>query len=489
MTAQCHYIAGRWLAGRGMAMDCTDPATGEVTWEGQTAAIDQIEHAVCAARDAFEQWAYTTLDHRIDLIKSFGQQLSDHQEDLAITISRDTGKPLWESKTEVGAMIGKIDLSIRAYQERCQPMSQDLNGTKGVLQYKPHGVCAVFGPFNLPGHLPNGHMVPALLAGNTVVFKPSELTAAVGHHMMQLWHEAGLYCGVINMVQGGRETGITLSKNPGLDGLFFTGSNATGVALSRAIADHPQKILALEMGGNNPLVVWNAQDLDAAAYLTIQSAFITAGQRCTCARRLIVPDGQASQPFLDRLSNLIVSTRIGVYTDRPEPFIGPVISQPAASKMLDSQEHLLDVGGESMVELTRSPECPALLRPGMIDVTGISNRRDEELFGPLLQVIRVANFDDAMEEANNTTYGLSAALFSDDQKLYETFSRRIRAGVVNWNRQTTGASGTMPFGGVGASGNHRPAGYWAADYCCYPVASMQSSKLSMPTQTSPGLSL
>lgn len=487
MREGCHYIGGRWVQGDGTAFQSTDPATGKITWEGRAAAADQVEQAIGAARGAFEEWAQTPIQHRMDLLQAFSQQLTENNELLAVTISRDTGKPLWESRAEVGAMIGKIDLSVRAFEERCRTLSRELDGARGVTRFKPHGVCAVMGPFNLPGHLPNGHIIPAVLAGNTVVFKPSELAAAVAHHMLKLWEDAGLPAGVINMVQGGRETGQLLSRRAGLDGLFFTGSYATGVALSRTFADRPEKILALEMGGNNPLVVWETSEPEAAVYMTVQSAFITAGQRCTCARRLVVPDNGDGIAFVKRLSQVTAGIRVGSYTDTPEPFMGPVITNAAAGRWLNAQQKLLDKGGKPIVEMKSSQGCSARLTPGLIDVTTVTDRADEEIFGPLLQVVRVADFDAAIREANHTRYGLSAALFSDRHDLYERFYGGVRAGVVNWNRQTTGASGAMPFGGVGASGNHRPSGYWAVDYCTFPVASIELDKLVMPSQTAPGI--
>ena len=487
MSAKSHFINGQWIEGAGPDLTCTDPASDQVTWQGHAATDAEVDQAIAAARGACERWIDTPLPRRIEYVQAFGKQLIDHKEALAKTISRDTGKPLWESLTEVGAMIGKIVLSISAYNERRGTVNRDLNGVAGVTRFKPYGVCAVFGPFNLPGHLPNGHLVPALIAGNTVVFKPSEQAAAVGQHMLELWQAAGLPQGVINMVQGSRDTGIALSQHDNIDGLFFTGSSATGLALSRVFADRPEKILALEMGGNNPLVVWGVADLDAAVYLTIQSAYITAGQRCTCARRLIVPVGSEGDTFIERLAAKIGSIHVGAFTDRPEPFMGPVISSQAAQKLLDAQRALRQNGGNSIVEMATVGDCPAMLLPGLIDVTALSQRDDVEMFGPLLQVIRVTGFDEAIQEANRTAYGLSAALFSDSQEHYDRFYRGVRAGVINWNRQTTGASGTLPFGGVGASGNHRPSGYYAADYCSYPVASMEQPALALPNQLSPGI--
>ena len=441
MSGHDHYINGQWVTGNGPDITCADPATGNATWQDRAASPDDVDLAVAAARIATTTWADTSLEQRIELMRNFGKQLTEHKIEFAETISRDTGKPLWESLTEVSAMIGKIELSIKAYNERRGEVTLDVNGAHGATRFKPHGVCAVYGPFNLPGHLPNGHIVPALLAGNTIVFKPSEQAAAVGQHMMQLWHGAGLPTGVLNMVQGARETGIALSNHPGLDGLFFTGSSATGLALSKQFGNHPEKILAIETGGNNPLVVWDVADLDAAVYLTIQSAYITAGQRCTCARRLIVPQNHNGDAFIDRLAAAIPGIRVGRYTDQPEPFIGPLISAAATQKLLQAQQYLCRQGATSIVESTTVNNCPAMLSPGLLDVTDVTNRSDTELFGPLLQIIRVPDFNAALHEANNTCYGLSAALFSDRRDLYDRFYKTIRAGIVNWNRQTTGASG------------------------------------------------
>jgi succinylglutamic semialdehyde dehydrogenase len=347
---------------------------------------------------------------------------------------------------------------------------------------------AVLGPFNMPGHLPNGHLVPAVLAGNAAVFKPSEQAPRVAQVMAGAWHAAGTPAGVFNVVQGAAQTGMDLASHPGIDGLFFTGSYAVGLALSRTFAERLGAILALEMGGNNPLVVHDCADLDAAAYLTVLSAYITAGQRCSCARRLIVPVGSEGDAFVDRLVSMIGRIRVGFPSEEPEPFMGPVISAHAAEKLLRAQGRLVERGGQMLVEMKASPRSPALLSPGLIDVTAVSSREDEELFGPMLQLIRVPDFDAAIREANATRYGLTAGLLSDWRDLYDRFYREVRAGVVNWNRQLTGSSSRLPFGGVGRSGNHRPSAYFAADYCAYPVAAMESERVAMPKQLSPGIS-
>ena len=487
MDKQVHFVDGRWTAGRGAAFDSTDPATAQVIWSGHEAAPSQVDQAVAAARLASQRWIDTPLTRRIEYLRAFAGQLTDHRRQLAQTISLETGKPRWESLTEVAAMIAKIDASIEAFEQRCHAAIRNLSAATGLTRFKPHGVVAVLGPFNFPGHVPNGHIVPALLAGNTVVFKPSEKTPLVAQQTVELWQAAQLPSGVLNLLQGGRCTGAALSEHHDLDGLYFTGGGDPGQALQRLFADRPGAILALEMGGNNPLVVHDVANVSAAAYTTIQSAYLTAGQRCTCARRLIVPAGPAGDAFIEQLVHTIKTIRVGPYTLDPEPFMGPLIDDTAALQVLTAQQDLIDRGGRALIECRPIESCDAMLSPGLIDVTSIESRRDEETFGPLLQIVRVEDFDHAIEEANNTAYGLVAALLCDRRSLYQQFFQKVRAGLINWNRPTTGASGYLPFGGIGKSGNHRPAGYFAADYCAYPVASLESDKLALPEQPVPGI--
>ncbi len=484
-----HLIGDCWLTGEGAAFESSDPATGAPLWEGQAASAWEVDLAVTAAGNAFEDWAELPVSARQRYLEAFAERLRADERRLAELISREVGKPLWESLEEVGAMVGKVALSIRAHEERRAPAELELSGVKGAVRFKPHGVVAVLGPFNFPGHLPNGDIVPALLAGNTVVFKPSELAPQVAQRMAELWQDAGLPPGVLNLLHGGRETGAAIARHTRLDGLLFTGSAAAGRSLHREFAGEPHKILALEMGGNNPLVVWEASDIDAASYNVILSSFITSGQRCSCARRLILPAGRGGDALLERLIAMTNAVCVGAYTRCPEPFMGPVISDAAADTLLAAQSKLIAGGGVALCEMRAEGEHGrrAMLRPGLMDVTEVRDRPDAELFGPLLQVIRVADFDDAVREANNTVYGLVAGLLSDERALYERFYRRVRAGVVNWNRPTTGASGRLPFGGVGLSGNHRPSAFWAADYCSYPVASLEIESLARPPQTVSGI--
>lgn len=460
-----------------------NPATGEVVWRGAVAGEAEVSAAVAAARSAAPAWARRPFEERAAIAATYAERMRERKEELARLISQETGKPFWEAQTEIDSVAGKVDISIRAYQERTGTRVQETGGMRQRVAHKPHGVLAVLGPYNFPMHLANGHIVPALLAGNTVVFKPSEETPACGLAMAEVWQEAGLPADVLRVVSGAASTGRALAGHADIDGLLFTGSMPTGVALHRQFAEAPNRILALELGGNNPLIVWDASDAEACAHIIAQSAFLSAGQRCTCARRLILPTGEAGNRVLEALLEVTDRLIVGAPFDDPQPFMGPVINNRAARRLLEAQERLLAAGGKPLRLMTAPQEDTPFLTPGVIDVTHVNNRADEEHFGPLLQVIHVTDFSAALDEANTTRYGLAAGLISDDEALYDRFWAEARAGVLAWNRPTTGAASASPFGGVGLSGNHRPSAYYAADYCAYPVASLEQTTPNAPIRT------
>lgn len=466
----------------------TNPATNEVIWTKASNSPADVDIAVAAARKAFPAWAKLSVDERMEYINRYRDILTENKAAIAEAISKETGKPLWDATGEAGAMIGKAAISLKAYNERTGESKSDMGaGMTAHLTHRPHGVMAVFGPYNFPAHLPNGHIIPALIAGNTIVFKPSVVTPMVGEMMIGFWKQAELPEGVINIVIGNRDVGEALSNHKGIDGLLFTGSTHVGTILNKQFATNPETILALEMGGNNPLIIWNEENAKAAAYHTIMSAFISTGQRCTCARRLILPKGEAGDAILDELIPMAQNIKIGAYTESPEPFMGPLIRRAEAEQIIEGQAKLETAGGVPLLKATMPDDTLPFITPGIIDVTDVSDDDDTEFFGPFLQVTRVDSFDDAIAEANNTSYGLSAAIFTKDKDLYERALLEVRAGLINWNRQTTGASSGMPFGGVGVSGNHRPAAYYAADYCAFPIASVESDELSIPENKTHGI--
>ena len=484
-----HWINGRWQEGLGAEFFSRNPVSNERVWRGRAASAQDVAAAASAARSAFTAWADLACEKREAIIREFARLLGEHKAKLAHTIGRETGKPLWEALTEVATMAAKIDISVKSYHERTGSKTTPQPDGAAVLRHRPHGVIAVFGPYNFPGHLPNGHIVPALLAGNTVIFKPSELAPASAQATVELWEQAGLPAGVLNLVQGARDTGVALANHAEIDGLFFTGSSQTGHALHQQFSGQPNKILALEMGGNNALIVGEVSNVDATVHHIVQSAFISAGQRCTCARRLLVPAGAPGDALLKRLVEVSARLTVGAFDAEPPPFMGAVVSAAAAQKLLTAQAAMLARGAKSLLAMKLLVDDTALLSPAIIDISGIDGLPDEEHFGPLLQVIRYADLEEAVRIANRTRYGLAAGLLSDSRAQYDYFERHIRAGIVNWNRPLTGASSAAPFGGVGASGNHRASAYYAADYCAYPQASLESETTVLPDKLSPGLTL
>ena len=446
----------------------TEPATGKELWSGETG---DAAAEVAAARAAFPDWGGHSPSYRMEALRRFANVVRKKQDEFATLIARETGKPFWEAQTEVASVINKVEISINAYAERTPKRTiEAAMGSKVSVRHKPHGVLAVLGPYNFPAHLPNGHIVPALIAGNTVVFKPSEKTPATGEFLVQCYRDAGIPEGAIRLLIGGPAEGKALASEAGIDGLLFTGSARAGQALHQQFADRPHKILALELGGNNPLVVWHPKDVEAAAAIAVQSAFLSSGQRCTAARRLIVEDG-AQGPLIDAIAGMIDRIIVDDPFADPQPFMGPVIDNDTAHQLQEQWLDLMMKGGKPIRRLDRPHGDRPYLTPALIDVTDAKDRPDEEIFGPVLQVIRVKDFDAAIAEANATRFGLAASLLGGTPEQFEHFWGHVRAGVINWNKPTNGAPSTAPFGGVGLSGNHRPSAFYAADYCAYPVTS------------------
>ncbi|KTD00383.1 succinylglutamate-semialdehyde dehydrogenase [Fluoribacter gormanii] len=486
MHGKGQYINGLWIQGDGTILESINPSYGTLLWQGTIATEQEVTAACDAARQALLSWSSLDFEQRAHYTQNFAQQIDKNRDYLAHLIALETGKPLWEAHTEVSAVIGKINLSIQAYHERTWTKITKTTEANACLRFKPQGVVVVLGAFNFPAHLSNGHIVPALLAGNTILYKPSEQAPAVAEFIMQCWHESKIPPGVINCLQGDASCGRALLSQD-IQGVFFTGSYATGLRIHQQFSDKPEVILALEMGGNNPLVIDEISDLNAAVYHTLLSSLLTAGQRCTCARRVIIPDSHQGDDFMNHFIKTCSSIKIGPFDQKPEPFMGPVISHEQAIKHLHSQKKLIESGGSHLLSMALLAENTGLLSPGIIDMTHFENPPDEEIFAPLVQIYRYNHFDEAINLANQTRYGLVAGLLSNNEQHYHQFYQQVRAGLINWNKPTTGAASSLPFGGVGLSGNHRPSAYFAADYCAYPVASMEQPLLTMPEQTLPGI--
>ncbi|MFN4242113.1 MAG: succinylglutamate-semialdehyde dehydrogenase [Tepidisphaerales bacterium] len=462
------------------------PADGRPLGSFPVAGPADVHLAVTRARATLRAWS-AHREQRVRVVEALAETLRRREFDVATLIAFETGKPMWEARTEVAAMVNKCTLSIRSETERRAPS----HSAAGAVTYRPHGVVAVLGPFNFPGHLPLGHIAPALLAGNAVVFKPSEKAPAVGQRLAELFAEAGLPENVLHVLHGGADTAAALI-DADIDAVLFTGSYATGCRILQRLVHRPGVLTALEMGGNNPMLAWDVPEssVPAAAVCVVQSAFITAGQRCSCTRRLIVPKGH---PLISAVVETARTVRVGLPDDTPPPFYGCVIDDAAAQRVLTRQQFLAEQG-ELLLAARPLAGHPRLLTPGIVRCptpqdlnTPPDESTDTEVFGPLLQVIEADHLEQAFDIANHTHYGLAAGLLSADREVWERFRVRVRAGVLTWNRPTTGSSSELPFGGIKRSGNHRPSAYFAADYCSYAVAEMAAATLRMPATLPPGL--
>ena len=467
------FINGKWEVGSAESMKIICPARGDIVREGHSASHEQVERAVDGAKIAFESWRLTPLAERIEILEKYAERLRKSKEKIARSISSEMGKQLWEAESEVDGMIGKIAISIKAYEERTGTRTESTSFGIAELTHKPHGVFAVFGPFNFPGHLPNGHIVPALLAGNTCVFKPSEYAPSVAGLMAELMSEAGLPDGCLQIVNGGRKTGEAL-LNSRINGLLFTGSPKTGCLFHKHFAGRPDVILALEMGGNNPLIVWEPAEIEYAAELVIHSTYLTTGQRCSCARRIILPNDDFGEKVIEAIE-AIAGTIVASAWNEEKAQMGPLVSEQAAISALNFQEKRCRQGAKLIKPIERLERGFGFVSLGVIDSTD-AEQLDEELFAPLIQVYRVDTIEQAIQIANDTAYGLSGGLISDDDRLWTKVRNELRCGILNRNRSIVGASSNMPFGGPGLSGNYRPGAFYAADYCSWPQASQMTDR-------------
>jgi succinylglutamic semialdehyde dehydrogenase len=443
-----------------------------------------VDAAVARSRDAFPAWRDAGADARAAILRSFRNQVNANQAELAQLISREMGKALWEARGEAALIGAKVDVTLAEGMRLVAPIAV---GPGVHASHHPRGVLAVLGPFNFPAHLPNGHIVPALATGNTVVLKPSEVTPATAEWLAAQWRAAGLPEGVLEVVHGAGEAGRTLATHPDVDAVLFTGSYATGRALREATLDQPGKLLALEMGGNNAVIVLADADLDLAVAETAFSIAATAGQRCTCAGRVFV-----ERALIDRFQEKLVRVLRGLHIGSPFAdgvFMGPLASLAAHERLRAARAQLDTAGGERVLRV--EPELPApYAGPGLVRFETTEQAHPaqrEEIFGPEAALYPIDDLADGVAAVNNSEYGLAAAVFTRERAHYEACVGRIRCGELNWNKATVGASGKLPFGGGGRSGNDRPAGIASAVYCTFPQAHLESEADFDPESLPPGM--
>lgn len=450
-----------------------------------------IDKACISARQAFDDWSALSSEARIEYLMRLKEVYLNRAEQLAEVIARETGKPFWEAQTEAKAMASKIDITVQHSSRliKEERIANALPHIEGVTRFKPRGVMVIIGPFNFPGHLPNGHLIPALYAGNTVIFKPSDKTPAVGQLMAEMILEAGFPAGVFNLVQGQGETGKRLCEHEEVDGVLFTGSYEVGLRIKQATLHHYWKLLALEMGGKNTTIVWDDARLEKAIYESLIGAYLTSGQRCSGTSKIVLHPRIADR-FIEQFYESAKKLEVGHWSQNP--FMGPLVSKDSVEKYIRFQEIAKREGAESIMRgKSLELEWPGFyVTPSICRVSEYKKEsvyQNNEIFGPNVAIYTTDSFDEALSITNGGGYGLAAALFTEDKELYHKALRKARVGLLNWNRTTNGASSKMPFGGIGKSGNDRPSADFAVTYCTVPVASLEDKTDFDPTQVLPGM--
>jgi succinylglutamic semialdehyde dehydrogenase len=488
-----NYINGEFIKFEDRSGVITDLSPADLTDHIMDVPFnyDHVDKACYVAKSAFPTWARKSQQERNEFLMRLKELFISHESEMAEAIARDTGKPLWEATTEAKGLSQKIDITLNFSMKLVseEHIPNVLPGVEGVIRYKARGVMAVVGPFNFPAHLPNGHMIPALAMGNTIVFKPSEQTPAVGQLYAQIIHKAGFPRGVFNLIQGDGECGRKLVINENIDGILFTGSYEVGLRIKQETMTHYWKILALEMGGKNATVVWEDADLNKAVYETIVGAFMTSGQRCSCTSRVILHE-KIAEEFTARFYEAAKKISIGHWQDNA--FMGPLVSSQSVEKYLRFQEIAKRENCESLMrgkvlDLKHKGYyvTPSIHLVGELDNTSVYQK--SEIFGPNVAIYKASEFDEAMKIVNSAGYGLVMALFSKNRATYEDAIYKANVGLLNWNRTTNGASSRLPFGGTGKSGNDRPSAHFAVQYCSVPMANLEDPTPFDASKILPGL--
>jgi len=464
-----NYIGGEWVdAAGGETFESLSPATGEVLGTFPASGAEDVDRAVAAAKAAYEDWRLVPAPRRAEVLYRFAGLLTDEKDSLAELMSREMGKVLAEAGGDVQEA---IDMSLYMAGEGRRMFGQttpsELRDKFMMSVRMPIGVVGAITPWNFPIAIPAWKLTPALVCGNTIVFKPAEDTPLLAERFVGLLDAAGLPKGVINVVHGyGESAGDALVRHPDVPVITFTGSRETGILVTKNAADH-LKHVHLELGGKNAIIVMDDADVDLAVDGILWSAFGTTGQRCTAASRVIVHEA-VYEALQGKLVARAEAMRLGPGWE-PSTDVGPVINREALEKIhaytvigKDEGARLL-TGGE--VATGEGLERGHFYRPTVFGEVEPGMRiAQEEIFGPTTALIRVPSFEEAIEVANGIRYGLSSSIFTRDVNRAFRAMRDLQAGITYINAGTTGAEVHLPFGGTKDTGNgHREAGQAALD--------------------------
>lgn len=459
-----------------------------VLWEAGV-HYDHIEAVIQSAQKGYETWRKLSFEERIGYLKKYQEIVRSKKDEIAMALALEVGKPLWEAKTEAAALDSKVSVTITDSYERIkqETIKDVMPKIDGHTIYRPLGPSFIIGPFNFPCHLANGQILSALLAGNSIIFKPSEKTIYSAQLMMECFDKAGFPSGVINFING---TGVTAGRITGdkrIRGVFFTGSRAVGLKILENTHKDLNKLVALELGGKNTSIIHHDTNISHALPELLRACFLTTGQRCTSTSMILV-HRKIEQEFINQFKAVTERIRVGHPTSNPDPFMGPLIDEHAQKLYFDFCNFGKQEGAEEIVSPKKldvgyegyyvSPSIHYASKPNLQ-----GKFIQEEIFGPNCFFVPYDNIEEAIHIANCTDYGLAASVFTRSPDIYKLCLRDIESGLINLNRSTVGATARLPFGGLKNSGNHHPAAVSMIDSCVGVVASLEttddtSSKIS-----------
>jgi succinylglutamic semialdehyde dehydrogenase len=464
---------------------------GELTLKLWEAGVyyEHIEKVIESAQKGFDIWRKFSFEERIQYLKKYQEIVRARKDDIAMALALEVGKPLWEAKTEAAALDSKVTVTITDSLERIkqETITDVMPKIDGHVVYKPLGPCFVIGPFNFPCHLANGQILSALLAGNSIIFKPSEKTIYSAQLMIECLHQAGFPEGVVNFINGTGYTAGKITSDKRIRGVFFTGSKGVGLKILENTYKDMGKLVALELGGKNSTIIHHDTNISHALPELLRACFLTSGQRCTSTSMILV-HRKIEQEFISQFKALTEKIRVGHPTKSNDPFMGPLIDEQAEKLYFEFCQYGKNEGAEEIVSPKKldlgfegyyvSPSIHYAKKP---DLKG--KFIQEEIFGPNCFFIPYDDIEEAIKIANCTEYGLAASVFTRDPEIYNLCLRDIDSGLLNLNRSTVGATARLPFGGVKNSGNHHPAAVAMIDHCVSSVASLEtlddnSSKIS-----------
>jgi len=469
ITTYGNHIGGTWQPARsGATFESLDPSNGTVIARFAASDADDVADAVAAARDAFPSWRATPAPRRGEIMYHFAALLAEHKERLSRAMTSEMGKVIAEARGDVQE---GIDIAYLMAGEGRRlfgdTVPSELPDKWAMSVREPLGVAGLITPWNFPVAIPCWKMMPALIAGNTVVFKPASDTPHCATILVEVLVEAGFPPGVINLVTGsGPDVGMPIVEHPDVSVVGFTGNGETGRAIAVAAAERGVK-LSMELGGKNAIVVLDDADLDLAVDGIIWSAFGTTGQRCTACSRVIVTEGVAHE-LVSRLAARAASLTLGSGLDASVD-VGPLINRSAVEKVERYVGIGRDEGSTLVIGGSRASEGALaegnFFEPTIFDgVEPGARLEQEEIFGPLLSVVRVPDYEAAVRTATGVRYGLSSSIFTSDTNTAFRAMRDFDTGIVYVNAGTIGAETHLPFGGTKATGNgHREAGHAALD--------------------------